>query len=458
MTHAHLGVLLIVLVLVAAFASACGDDASDQGTFDAAMSSQADAGTMGGAPAILVGGHVPLPNCGYDVHTPPGASMPQPSDAFLGDDPEPIRLHLGIAGPPAHNMVVQWATRDQETRATLVEYGKAGVGEHIQSGVTWQYQAGADPAGPLVRVHEVHLCGLEPDTTYRYRVGGRGADGRESWSPTYQFRTAPDPAIDPSAEITVLVLGDSRGGYATMGGLLAFGDSLAFPDVILFTGDAVTNGNDQGEWEAFLDAGEPVLRHVPMLFAHGNHEQNAVNFYSLFSQPGDEENFSIDYGPVHLVVMNDSPRDAHAIGGTTRDFLDADLAAHAAAPWTIAMHHRAMYSSSTNHGPALDLQQAWGPVYDAHRVDLVLNGHDHDYERSKPLRAGLVQTSGALGTTYVVAGGAGAPLYPPGTKPWTAFSESVQHVVVLTVRPGRLGLRAYRQDGSVLDETVLTKP
>ena len=105
------------------------------------------------------------------------------------------------------------------------------------------------------------------------------------------------------------------------------------------------------------------------------------------------------------------------------------------------MHHRAIYSASSSHGPADDLQAAWAPLYDAHHVDLVLNGHDHDYERTWPIRAGQVCPSTAVGTVYIVAGAAGASLYNHGLAYWTAVSESAQHVIVLTAR--REGTKKY---------------
>jgi hypothetical protein len=432
-----------------------GSVASAPGSWpaDAQPGSLADASLE---PTDFEGGHITVPGCGYEVTTRPHASAPRLGEAILGDDPEPVRLHLGLAGAPATSMVVQWATRDQTTRATTLQIGKASTDEHEVEGLTWLYESGADGAGPLVRVHEVHLCDLEPDTTYHYRVGGRGAGGAERWSPTYTFRTAPDAHADPSAEVTALVLGDSRDGYDTLGQLLALGEARATPDVILFTGDAVTHGDDEASWEAFFTAAEPVLRHVPIVFAQGNHEENTVHYFSLVSLPGDEEDFALDYGPLHLVVLNDSPEHDEVITGSTRDFLAADLTAHESAPWTAVMHHRAVYSSA-GHGPALDLLAAWAPLYDRHHVDLVLNGHNHVYERSYPLLGGLVQTPPARGTVYVVAAAAGASLYNDHPAPWSAVDESTEHFVVLTIRTGHLALRAYRADGSLLDQLELTK-
>ena len=63
------------------------------------------------------------------------------------------------------------------------------------------------------------------------------------------------------------------------------------------------------------------------------------------------------------------------------------------------------------------------------RPDIVLNGHDHDYERTKPLSAGAVQATPAEGTIFVVAGSAGAVLYDAGSDFYTEKSEKTNSFV-----------------------------
>ena len=73
--------------------------------------------------------------------------------------------------------------------------------------------------------------------------------------------------------------------------------------------------------------------------------------------------------------------------------------------WIVAqMHQCAASSSSTGNGSDLGIRQEWLPLFDRYQVDLVLNGHDHDYERSFPVRgfdekAGTSIASGATVNT-----------------------------------------------------------
>jgi hypothetical protein len=384
------------------------------------------------------------------VRTRAGASAPEVGTPIFGADPTPQQIHLGLAADPRTSIAIQWRTADDVTLASTVQLGTGeGAGlDQLAEGMTFTYHD--------VRMHEVHLCDLAPDTTYRYRVGGADETG-EHWSPTYSFRTAPDPGESPDAEVTIAFVGDSRGGNVVWAQIVEQLLARA-PDLVLFGGDAVGNGNHQWEWDAFFTAAEPLLATTPMVVAHGNHEINAVNYYAQLAMMGDEESFAFDYGPAHLTVLNDSPVDDGVIGSKTRDFLAADLDASDLAPWQLVIHHRPLYSASPSHGGDPELRALWQPLYDAHGVDLVLNAHEHNYERTLPMRWGGAQATPAEGTIYIVSGGAGAGLYPSGTDFWTAYSESTHSAVILEVRQGSLEATAIREDGSVLDSFSIVKP
>jgi hypothetical protein len=399
------------------------------------------------------GGTFRLDTCGYSVTTPDDANPPALGSPMLGSDPTPWGIHLGLASDPARSVVISWRTKDESTLASTVQFGVNGMTDRTLEGLTFAYQVnGADP----VRVHEAHLCGLLPETVYSYRVGGKDAGGAEKWSDVYAFHTGPDKAkVD--ASVTIAVIGDTRGGYTTWGALLKSAQMVGSPDVILFSGDAVMLGPLQSEWDEWFRQAEPVLRQVPMISAHGNHDVNAVNYYAQLALPGDEENYSLDYGPAHITVANDTPRNSADLQSKIPSFLGMDFTASEMAPWKILLHHRPMYSAAAAHGGDAMLLANWGPIVDQHKIDLVLNGHDHDYERSKPMRAQKAGATPADGTIYVVAGSAGAPLYDNGTGAWTQLSLKTFNFSILRLRPGMLDMKAYDDQGAVIDTLAYSK-
>lgn len=417
-----------MLVSILLISGACsGEDGDDDDTFT---------GT---------GGALAIDGCGYSVTTRLGAEAPRKASDRIGADPTPFHVHLGLMGDPKTSIVAQWRTRDETTRATVIRYAKgADLGAdqltETRTGIEFGFKA---TGVEIYRVHQAHLCDLEPGTAYSYQVGSEGA-----FSPVYTFRTAPDVAANPDAEVVFGFVGDSRDGYDVWSQLVDQFRQRA-PDLILFSGDAVTIGLTQFEWEEFFARGEPLFARAPVVSAHGNHEVNAVSYYAQFAMPGDQETFGFDYGHAHLTVANDTPDNISAIAGATRDTIAADFEASKGARWRMLMHHQAIWSSS-NHGSTLSLQQAWMPLIDQYAIDLVLNGHDHVYEISKPLRAGVVQADNTAGTVYVVGGGAGAELYETGLEFHTAYTEKTHSAAVIRVARNMLTLEAFRQDGSAI--------
>jgi len=388
-----------------------------------------------------------------------GAEPPRTADAgdALGADPTPMQVHLGIMGDPMTSIVVQWRTVDETTRATTIRYAAgADLPASALTRTTGGIQFGFKATGAQIyRVHQVHLCDLEPGTAYSYQVGGIG-----HFSPVYTFRTAPDVVANPDTEVVLGFVGDSRGGYDIWEQLIRQ-IQMRTPDLVLFSGDAVTIGLTQYEWDDFFTRAERLFASVPVIAAHGNHEVNAVNFFAQLALPGDQQNFGIDYGHAHITVANDTPEDPSAIAGSIRDQIAADFAASNNARWKLFMHHQPMWSASTRHGSTMTVQQAWQPLVDQHHIDLVLSGHDHDYEITKPLVGNQVQNSNTNATVYVVAGGAGAELYQNGNDFWTQFSESQYSAAILRAGPFQLTLDPFHPDGTSLGTSASfskTKP
>jgi predicted phosphodiesterase len=407
------------------------------------------------------GGSIELMKCGYTVTTRDGASRPDDSVPMLGMDPTPKFVHVNVAGDPRTQMAILWRTNDEDTQVTTVEYGVNGMTDQTETGFTFVYDLNApltSNGATEIRMHETHLCGLMPDTEYSYRVGGSVA-GTDAWSSVYTFRTAPDRASSPDAQVNMLVIGDTRDGYSTWGSMLQQAMQKGQPDVVLFSGDGTTLGPIQDEWDAWFQAADPILANVPMIVAHGNHDVNAVNWFSQFAMPGDEQNFTVEFGPVHLTVANDTPADPADLQGANAQMLDANLGAGDTAPWNLLMHHKPMFSAAAGPHPndVVVMRMAWQPIVDAHKVDVVFNGHDHDYERSKPMRGMTPGTTPADGTIYAVVGAAGADLYDAGSSFWTEKSEKTYCFAEVNCRKGMFQFNAFRQDGSALDSFSIMK-
>jgi hypothetical protein len=102
------------------------------------------------------------------------------------------------------------------------------------------------------------------------------------------------------------------------------------------------------------------------------------------------------------------------------------------------------------------------PIFEELGVDLVLQGHNHLYERTWPARGGKVAAKSydrPVAPVYVTTGGGGDWLYPieQPSQPWVAMRESVGQHSILTLDGGSLRVDAIRPDGSVLDTFTIVK-
>jgi 3',5'-cyclic AMP phosphodiesterase CpdA len=368
------------------------------------------------------------------------------SCAGSGSD-APSGVHLSFPYTDAStSMAVVWTTSAGNTFSD-VQFGTSP--EELTSsarGVSFDY--GALERSDR-RAHEVRLCGLQPATTYYYRAGGG-----ESWSGTYSFTTA--PAADSEASFRLAVTGDSRNETQSLLGSALDGILERDADLMVFTGDAVQDGADQSQWDVFFEQAAPTatsdrMASLPWIFVHGNHELLGDPSWALNSQPRNEQNFAIRYGNTIFISLDDTGGflTQELSGGLARDFLVETLEANSDATWRIVSHHKPMYSCGTRHGQDFGLLDDWATVFDQYGVDFVFNGHEHNYERSAPIRG---NERASNGTVYVVAAGIGAPLYDIETNCfWTERAEKIPTYVILDITETTISATTYDLQGGVVD-------
>jgi 3',5'-cyclic AMP phosphodiesterase CpdA len=139
-------------------------------------------------------------------------------------------------------------------------------------------------------------------------------------------------------------------------------------------------------------------------------------------------------------MLDSTPPEFGGDGGAAQlAWLEERLAA-STATWQVAVLHHPLYSSG-RHGSDIAAREALEAIFVEHGVDLVLTGHDHNYERTTPQR----------GITYLVVGG-GAKLTSVGRSEFTAVSAKRLHFVVVDVDGEVLTGQAVDVRGRVFDE------
>jgi len=217
-------------------------------------------------------------------------------------------------------------------------------------------------------------------------------------------------------------------------------------DVVVTLGDNVYDSGAPADiapsWKPY---GWVNRRAVPVLAALGNHDVETGDGHpevKFFDMPGHW--YVREVGPVEVVVLDAN----QPTNPKQRKWLHITLA-QATARWTMVVFHQPAYSCGL-HGSTPDVQDRWVPLFRRYHVDLVVNGHDHDYQRFAPIK----------GVTYVVDGGGGGPLYDvgacPGGTPTPVVPNDTDHgFLYLTATTSRLTGKAIASDGTVLDTFVL---
>jgi 3',5'-cyclic AMP phosphodiesterase CpdA len=261
-------------------------------------------------------------------------------------------------------------------------------------------------------------------------------------SPTHTVAWQPFPADKPP-ELHLAVAGDVGDSgsrlRATAAAVARIDDVQPFDGLVLL-GDNVYPSGDPGRLPAtvFTPFAE-VLDHVPPFAVLGNHDvkrDHAAGQVAALGMPG--RWWAHDFGDVLLIGL-----DSNLAGDPTQQAWLADSLAAATERWRIVVLHHPPYSAGYQ-GSDLAVRRAFVPLFERYGVQLVVSGHDHDYQRSTPID----------GVTYVVTGGA-AGTRRTGEDTFTAVSFSRHHFVELAVFDDRLVIRAVNQDRRVADEAVL---
>lgn len=210
---------------------------------------------------------------------------------------------------------------------------------------------------------------------------------------------------------------------------------------LLLLGDNVYPSGDPDHVQArVFDPFEAVLDHnTELVAALGNHDVRNGNGPAHAEALGmPNQWYATEIGNVLVITLDSNQSDDQAQLEWLRSTLTGPRPT-----WTIVTMHHPAYSAG-KHGSDGDVRRHFVPLFEEFGVDLVLSGHDHDYQRSTPMN----------GITYVVSGAA-AKLRPAGRDAFTAVSWSTYSFVDLVVYGDRLEGQAIDHDGRAIDNFVI---
>lgn len=277
--------------------------------------------------------------------------------------------------------------------------------------------------------HRVNLDGLKPYTRYNYEVSC-GTDKKGG-----SFITA----APPGQPFKFVAYGDNRTQANVHAAVLS--RMMRFhPDFIIQSGDQVADGSNEAQWDEFWQIASKALSQTAYFPSLGNHERHGAPYFRFFEVPAE---YSFDYGDAHFVAL-DSNRPSSEFKDQ-EEWLRKDLAAHQNAKWRVVFFHHTVHTCTSipsRRAGAAALAKRLEPIFQEQHVQLVVNGHDHNYQRHE-----------ASGITYIVSGGGGAPLYDlkPNT-PYVKAAKKAHHECEITVNGSAMAVRVVEPGGKVIDQ------
>jgi predicted phosphodiesterase len=299
-------------------------------------------------------------------------------------------------------------------------------------------------SGVDATLQELTLSGLRPGTRYRYEVSGPDV---ETASGT--FGTAPTTPVP----FRFVIYGDTR-SQARPHAAVVEAIRREGPEFVVHTGDLVEDGRNEDDWQQFFTLEAPLLRVAPFVPVIGNHEiaqpfSNGMDNYRRYVHvapggPSAELDSVLRYGNVRFVLANSYDD----WSGDARTWIDHELGrARREGPddWLFVVMHWGPRSSGPHGDNELVAEAGVDAILRRHRVDLVISGHDHAYERGDD-----------EGLRYIVSGGAGAPLYRRrDDRTMTRAFAAEHHYVRVDVERDKVEFTALRPDGTTIDRATL---
>lgn len=457
---------------------------------------------------------------------------------MLGGSTFVVQPYLQIgANPSAKSLHVLWQTND-EPSTWSIEYRPV-------NGKKWE--AANQPTFTLVAVagftkrktYNAELTNLNSGGEFEYRMNKNG-------KPVFTAVAKAPKTFDQPYRFAAF--GDVGAGTKEAK-QMANSIYNAKPDLVVIPGDIVYEYGLISEYETKFwpiynadkvdTIGVPLLRSVPVIASVGNHDADsrdldkypdALAYYQFWDQPlngplGKEggafvpllkgsdsnrnaflhaageryprmTNFSYNYGNAHWLVL-DADTYVDWTDSLLLDWVKKDLAAASTATWRFVVYHHPGFNSSREHYEQQQMRLL-APLFDAAKVDIVFNGHVHNYQRSFPMqfvpdKKGTLLVGGKdnknirgrvvngrwildksfdgnknkkpNGVIYIVTGAGGQKLYNPeqhdDPDSWQKFTDKfiskVHTISVVDVTGSTLKLSQVDANGTEVDAFTIQK-
>jgi hypothetical protein len=371
----------------------------------------------------------------------PGSNFGSSTKLSVGASPAQNAYLEFTVTIPAGATITSATLRLYAAKASSVGYRVSGSGNAwTESAVTYGNQPGvgtslASSGSIGTGWTEVSLSGVSP-TTLTFAVTttqtrpALAFSSREGAQPpqlvvTYTGGAAPDPVLVGAGDIASTGSSDEATAQL-LDQIVAAGSG----NVTVFTaGDNAYESGSASEYATYYDPTwgrhKTITKPTP-----GNHEYNTSGATGYFGYFGVPSYYAYTLGNWRIYALNSEI--AHAAGSTQEQWLRGDLDANAGGKCILAYWHRPRFSSGS-HGNDSSMQAFWQALYDF-GADVVVSGHDHNYQRFAPQTpAGALDTTSGIREFVVGTGGRSHYAFTTPIANTLAYNADTYGVLKLTL-------------------------
>jgi len=249
-----------------------------------------------------------------------------------------------------------------------------------------------------------------------------------------------------SGSVRFAVIGDTGSGsnkqQQVADKMLQYRDAFPF-EFVLMMGDNLYGSETPIDYQnKFENVYRKLLDNKVKFYAVlGNHDQPNERFYEYFNMSG-KEYYRFTKGNVAFYALNSTYLDKKQV-----KWLEEELAKDSS-QWKICFFHHPPYSSAMKHGSDKPVREVVEPIFLKYGVNLVLNGHDHVYERIKPQKGIYYFVSGAGGQLRLGDVKKGSPLTDK------SYDQDM-HFMLFEVAGDQLYFQVISRTGETVDAGVL---
>lgn len=375
---------------------------------------------------------------------------------------KPYNVNVTFYGISENTRAITWQT-DNDTKSVIYYKNQDGI---IKEKTGYSTKINLD--NTTYYTHRVVLDDLLYDTLYQYSINDKN-DFK------YSFKTNKDSKDDKIEPFTFLAFSDNQSldkdykkyiGYSLNNSLTGFSE-ISF---IAFLGDMIDVSN-RSQWNHFFDATKDNMPNYTIAPLIGNHE-NARGGTSLFNS-----NFTLNDTYYSFVYENALFISLNTDGDIEKQikFIEDEVSKNNK-QWNIVFMHKGIYGGThSKDTDVTELREKLTPVFDANNIDLVLQGHDHTYQRMNFMKDKKIVTNKNIdetyvnpkGTLYIVSGATGSKRYPFAKYSWVYKSWTPKDADIdkpnkkvfnqVTIDNNKLTYNAYTSDFEKVDSVTIIK-